>query len=595
MSLSDSQSPQRNNNSKRDGASVDDEVQKLFRKSNGKMAPADFMKLRSKYDDVELAEKIQKTFLEKHAHITKKAKKFAQLIREKYSNRQYPFHILLEKARLFKNKHDLSEDEFAEFQRIYEQELVGLQSPDISLPATNMMKVLGGVSVEMSTFTTKLNDQDYKHLQEILRLNASSKALHAQVVLQSMQYRDCDFEAVTGKYDRTRGDRPQEHVHPVVAAMFLPKVEHLENTFLHANISTIVKSRYNGEALVTRPDYDLFYSLINDPNDVVCDNRSSVLDLLNRCQVQQQLWQSVLSLRNGRYYEASLRDFIGAIDMCKLNKQDNPDLVYGRYDGTVLKRLLSAFSFRPTVVSVMPVYNVVSLNPYQQNVRPVVSAVPMINLRLPPSINDNDPIALNEALEQHQYFIENGVMVPRHTSLIYSKGVLFFYVDRRSNIIRFNNEAQPFNIARLPLSVSGFERLNDRQVDFDCEIKIRDDIYQLRSVVLAVVNNKLAERNMVVGSSTLVMTHPSEEYQTYVKEAIHYDPLSVIDGVAVPAGQGLNGRTGSRLAHRDPVSQICVMPTLGDEGNSFFEMAKARGIIFMYQLVRDRTDGELRY
>ena len=37
------------------------------------------------------------------------------------------------------------------------------------------------------------------------------------------------------------------------------------------------------------------------------------------------------------------------------------------------------------------------------------------------------------------------------------------------------------------------------------------------------------------------------------------------------------------------------MPTLGDEGNSFFEMAKARGIIFMYQLVRDRTDGELRY
>jgi hypothetical protein len=559
--------------------SVDNEVKNLFRKNNGKISSADFMKLRQKYGDTELVDKIQKAYIEKHTLISKKAKKFARLIREKYSNQQYPFHILLEKARLFKVKHGLSDDEFTEFQRIYEQELVGLKSPDVLVPSTNMMKVLGSINVDFQGFNAKLNDNDYKYIQEILKLYASSRPLHAQVLLQSIQYRDCDPEAITGEYKREHGHRPTESIHPVIAAMFLPKINELESHFLHSNIAGIVKARYNGETLNNRPDYELFYSLTNDPNDVVCDNHSSVQDLLNRIQVQIQLWNCVLNLRNGQYYNTMFRDFIGSVDMCRLNKQDNPDLVYGRYDGTILKRLLSAFSFRPTIVSTTPVYNIVNLNPYQQNVRPVVTAVPMINLRLPPSINDNTPISLSDALEQHQYFIENGAMIPRHTSLIYSRGVLFFFVDRRANIIKYN-DMQPFNISRLPLSVSGFERLNDREVDFETEITIRSDTYQLRSVVLAEINRNSPESNLVVGSSTMIMIHadPTDPVQpTFVNEFFAYDPIGVDQ----------NFPYATKLISGPPVP--------GSPGISFIEMARTRGIIFMYKLHRDDTRGEVIY
>jgi|LauGreDrversion4_2_1035121.scaffolds.fasta_scaffold100115_2 hypothetical protein len=564
------------------GDSVEDEVQKLFRKNNGKISSSDFMKLRQKYDDADLVEKIQKAYLDKHSTISKKAKKFAQLIREKYSNQQYPFHVLLEKARLFKVKHGLSDDEFAEFQRIYEQELVGLKSPEVVIPSTNMMKVLGSINVDFQGFALKLNDNDYKFLQEILKLYSASRPLHAQVLLQSMQYRDCDFEALTGEYKRELGHRPTESIHPVIAAMFLPKIEELETHFLHSNIAGIVKARYNGESLTNRPDYELFYALTNDPNDVVCDNRSSIQDLLNRAQVQNQLWNCVLNLRNGQYYNAVFRDFVGSVDMCRLNKQDNPDLVYGRYDGTILKRLLSAFSFRPTIVSTTPVYNIVNLNPYQQNVRPVVTAVPMINLRLPPTINDSTPISLGDALDQHQYFLENGAMIPRHTSLIYSRGVLFFFVDRRANVIRYN-DMQPFNIARLPLSVSGFERLNDREVDYKDEITIRSDVYQLRSVVLAEVNRNAPERNLVVGSSTLIMNHADPANGIFTPEYLHYDPISVSDAVEV----------GGQLVARKPVTEINGTPGVGF--TSFYEMARQRGIIFMYKLHKDDTKGEVVY
>ena len=568
--------------SKNEG-SIDEEVQKLFRKNNGKVSTVEFMKLRQKYDDADLVDQIQKAYLEKHQAITKKAKKFAQLIREKYSNQQYPFHILLEKARLYKAKYDLSDEEFAEFQRIYEQELVGLRSPDVIAPSTNMMKFLGSINVDFQGFNAKLNDNDYKALQEILKLYASSKPLHAQVLLQSMQYRDCDFEALSGTYSPQHGNRPGDSIHPVIAAMFMPKLDVLENHFLYSNISGIVKARYNGESLTNKPDYELFYSLTNDPNDVVCDSRSSIVDLLNRSQLQNQLWNSVLSLRNGQYYNVSFREFVGTVDMCKLNKQDNPDLIYGRYDGTILKRLLSAFSFRPTVVSTIPVYNVVAINPYQQNVRPLVTAVPMVNLKLPASINDNSPVSLNDALEQQQYFLENGALVPRHTSLIYSRGVLFFFVDRRANVIRYN-DMQPFNVQNLPIAVSGCERLNEREVDYDEEIKIRGDVYQLRSVVIAEVNRTMPERNVVVGSSAIFMMHPNPSNQLQFREYFMYDPVGVADAV-----QGPNGV----LANRPPVTQLYGTPGLSTPGNSFVEMARQRGIIFMYEMVKDDTKGDI--
>jgi hypothetical protein len=581
----ENQSKDKQNRSNRTDGSVDDEVQKLFKKNNGKISSADFMKLRQKYNDSDLVDKIQKAYLDKQGSIIKKAKKFAQLIRDKYSNQQYPFHVLLEKARLFKVKHGLTDDEFTEFQRIYEQELVGQKSLEVITPSTNMMKVLGSINIDFQGFAHKLGDNDYKILQEILKLHASSRPLHAQVLLQSMQYRDCDFEAITGEYRRELGHKPTDSIHAVIAAMFLPKIDELETHFLHSNIAGIIKARYNSEPLTNRPDYELFYALTNDPNDVVCDSRSSLQDLYNRAHVQNQLWNCVLNLRNGQYYNTGFRDFIGSVDMCRLNKQDNPDLIYGRYDGTILKRLLSAFSFRPTIVSTTPIYNIVNVNPYQQNVRPVVTAVPMINLRLPPTINDDSPVSLSDALDQHQYFIENGAMVPRHTSLIYSRGVLFFFVDRRANVIRYN-DMQPFNISRLPLSVSGFERLNDREVDFDDQITIRSDVYHLRSVVLAEINRNSPERNLVVGSSAIVMLHQDLTIGRYTNEYFQYDPMSVFDAVLTNTG----------VQNRSPTSEIRGTPNKGSPpGTSFVEMARQRGIIFMYKLHKDETKGDVVY
>lgn len=577
---------QRQNTSRDNENDIKKEIEKLLRKSET-ISHHDMSILKNKYGNDAIVEQIEKGYIEKYTEISKRAKKFAKLIREKYANNKYPFHILLEKAYKYKQKYGLSDAEFTEFQRRYESELVGLKSTDVILPNTNITKLLGNVNnLNLNSFTNKLNDHDYKILQEIIKLNATSKPLHSQIVLQSMQYEDCSIEALTGKYDRNFHN-VSNYVHPVIASLFLPKITILDTHFLLSNISNIVKSRYNNEQFSNIPDMQLYYSLSTDPNDIVCDSVSTMSDLHNRAQLQNQLWNSVLSLRNGQYYNNSFREFINAVDLCKLNKYDNPDLIYGRNDGTILKRLLSAFSFRPTIVTTSPIYQIFNTNPYQQNVSPVVTYVHMINLKLPTSLTDNTPVYLKDALEQNQLFIENGNIVPKHTALIYSRGVLIFYVDRRANIINLSETMNPYSIPRLPLAIAGFERLNDREVHFDTTFKIREDIYNLRSVVLSEVNKTPdnAKLNLIVGSSAAFIQHKDHTKGRYTNECFLYDPYAVTQ----------TKLTAGVVKKIEPIVQISETPSFDAPNTSFIEMARKRGIIFIYELKQIKDQIQLAY
>ncbi len=571
-------------NDKNRRGTVDEEVQKLFRKS--KVSQSDFQRLRQRYDDVELADRVQDAFVEKQTKILKRAKKFAQLIRNKYSDTQYPFHILLEKAKLFKVKYGLSDDEFAEFQRIYEQELLGLRSDEVLRASTNMSKILGNMSVEFQGFANKLNENDYKVLQEILKVHASTRTLHAQIMLQSIQYEDCANETLAGTFHRELGHRVGDHVHPVIAALFLPKIGKLESHFLYSNLAGIVKSRYNGEPLNNRPDYELFYSLTTDPNDVVCDNRSPMSDLLNRVQLQVQLWNNVLNLRNANFFNPSSREFIATVDMCRLNKHDTPDFIYGRYDGTITKRLLAAFSFRPTIVSTSPiVQNYFAMNPYAQHVaRPVVTAIPMINLRLLPIIQNNQnkqgPVSLKDATSQEQFFLENGVPQVRFTNIIWSNGVLVFFVDRRAHVIKYT-DLPHLSMSRMPLAISGFERINNTPVEVDNVITLSGGMsYKLRSVVVAESSsamNSLDEGVMqtntqiVIGSSTIIRRDTADQLGEYIK----YDPLSVVNPNANPVNVYSNANVGGI-----PGGKVVCSPLSKSDAE---QKIKDSGIVFIYE------------
>ena len=104
----------RNSGRSSGGNTVDNEVDRLMRQKNG-ASQSDFARLRAKYNDSEIVDRIQAKFNEVHEDITRKAKKFAKLIRDRYGESNAPFHQLLAKAKAHQKKFGLTDAQFQEF------------------------------------------------------------------------------------------------------------------------------------------------------------------------------------------------------------------------------------------------------------------------------------------------------------------------------------------------------------------------------------------------------------------------------------------------------------------------------------------------
>lgn len=432
-------------------------------KLGDKVKHKNLLKLREKYKDEELIETIISVFRKKYTSIRKNARSFADIIVEKYN--KYPYHVILEKSRKYADKINMSEFEFEEFKRILEKDLGGVDNPNDDLtPMTSIMKALGDTQYDIKKM--RLKSSDTKNLDEILKLYEKSKELHSSVLLQSILYQkqpSIDINVVTNNFDKGVDDI-NTHISPIIVALFLQKNPELDSRFIFASLPHIISARYNNADLETRSNYEFFYDLINDPQDIVCSSKSTMSDLLYRCNLQMQLWNCVLHLRSGKLFNPAFNKFESAIDVCTLNKYVNPDFIYGKYDGTVLQRLLNAFSYKPTVVASSEIMNDVDLyNPYKYNIKPRVTRVPIISIR----INNFDTNSIDQILKnsQEQFFVINGKVVKKKIQVIYSRGNIFVQIVRQPQNINLDYY-KGFDY-KYPAGIEQFEKMELKKATFD--------------------------------------------------------------------------------------------------------------------------------
>jgi hypothetical protein len=254
---------------------------------------------------------------------------------------------------------------------------------------------------------------------------------------------------------------------------------------------------------------------------------------MNRANVQGQLWNCVLNMRNGTLFNETFSDFITSIDMCKINKYDNPELVYGRNDAVILKRLFAVFSFRPIILATMSGAPINDNNTFVQSNRPSVTTLPMINLRLPPSLSNIEELTLEKSLNKNQSFVENGVVVVKSTNTIYSRGIITFFVDRRSNYIKLPGH-QSFNLGKLPKTISGsYDRVNLYNLSYNLEMTVGDERFQISSIIAHEVmvhpdyKSEGQERFISIGSSCYVFDD---------NNVIQYNPLQMNNTDRVDVG-----------------------------------------------------------
>jgi hypothetical protein len=468
----------------------------------------------------ELIDKI----IDTRAAVKKTVKKFLGKIQRTYGDLEIP--KLITKGIKHANKVGLSDAQRHLFLRyIKEGDRFGSYMPEKK--STTMARFLGNDR----TLTPNVSIEPIEHskLNELSMLYDATKHIHNDVKHSINMYFDCAYAAISGLYDKKRHN-VNIAIHPIIAALFLPKINYIEDRMLVTNIARIVLSRSgaylkDGAQFVNSGttlheltcDFDLANDIAYDPNAGDQFMNSTPLDnLIKRYRAQTELYQCVLNLRQGRYYgteygkDSGISGFLRIINTYEWTFFDSPDLYHVQDEGTILRKLLAIYSCRPTFIQLRSVVNSLTAAPLFDLSKTVFMNVPIINLRLPSNIvgantQVNPPITLSQALSQTDTMIEHRQIVPKHKDVVFSNKVAFFYVNRRTPTInigpRYNNPMiLTFMNSPLPFNLNSGS-INKTAVHSPATMPINNKQFNLRSVVTVNEPTQASNQDMSMSST----------------------------------------------------------------------------------------------
>ena len=515
------------------------EVKKLL--ADGKSTEEILNYIRFKHSEESVVNSIMEYLTKYRKKINKIATIFLNAFERKFKNTFYSMTLsrFMSKVLKYKEKYHLNPEEFHEVlrlfeERIYNTERINKKNSNI-YPNTNLSRALGYPIIENNSAIMVSNDDDYSYLQDILKLYSMYRGKHSNILIQTMLYQPLSEEARICEYDPRKNDK-YVHVHPILAALFLPKILAIEERMLYANIAGIVSAKHNRERIMTKPDYELFYSLTVDPTDVVCDAVSPIKDLKSRVEAQIQLWDSVYNLRAGRHYDSQSINFLLYIDKCRLSNNDNPDMLYTGDEGVILKRLFAIFAFRPLVVQIVPIYQppfMVNVNPLNVMVQApaTITTLPYITYKLPLVKPDEDKeYDLEQANKQIQYYFEGDTWMPRMTRILdFSRGPIVYHIPRK--IIKLPNHMAypnlfPFTYGELNSSTMNYNNYNKIKINIPNHVDIsNDNDGKKRFLICSTVQYRTTNNNMINGHVTYLFNFTKYSIEDFV---VHrYDPTIV--------------------------------------------------------------------
>lgn len=605
---------------------VKKEIERITQK--GPLTQRDIVELQKRFPDEDSFDEIIKSLNKKYKEIHRRTKELASKIYKKYHHSGRPFHEILEKMIRYKKTNRMSDYEYDEVRKELSNLITGNsrgnsdETQPLYINRSRISRALGNNELVVAEGKLNIKESEYVTVNEILSMRAKYDALHKTVFMQTLMYEDCSLVAISGDFKRDKHN-PSIHIHPVIACMFLPKLEIFDTQMLLSNFGNVLFARYHGKPFENEPDSLLFYAISTDRNDIVCEVNSPIADIKNRYIVQEKLWRTVLSLRNGNYYDVEpINDFMSSLGLCRNNLYDNADLIYNNDDGSILRKLLSVFSLRPTLITTKPLSSLAplamlqaqipgennfkinfgygmglpgmddpSIAPFLNQPSYTITHVPMITVHLPPYVEGAQPKNLRDAAANQTIWInENKTLVPKEQSVLHSKEVLIFYVNRRVQSVQIRTFTNPLQFSQMPLTMTNFEKLNNYPLNVPITLNLgrSGEMYQLRSVVASTETEiRQGERatKIITGSTGLIMRHRDFTRGVYQSDYLLYDPF----GASLPVKHPRMAEGGEFDGYfmNKPISMIEPVFTpenqlLGANNPSFIERASRNGTIFIY-------------
>ena len=189
--------------------SVKNEVDRLIREGKYQLSPAEAVKLREKFKDSAMFELVMEHLNESHIKVLNVAKKYYKYAQTQLLGGNKSIDYVLKQAVPFAKKVPLTDAEIDAFRRLVEEMIEGkIPSESSTYRHISSVGSLFGVSSveQVESMKDNLSSGDFAKVQDIVRMESENKVAYQQIVLQSMQYTDCDLIAVSGKYDQDKMD-----------------------------------------------------------------------------------------------------------------------------------------------------------------------------------------------------------------------------------------------------------------------------------------------------------------------------------------------------------------------------------------------------
>lgn len=494
--------------------------------------------IRSQGNDAKYLENVREVFMEELDRVKSFSQKFARKIMDKIGSRNVTDSQVLDYVSKQGKKKGLNDTLVEACVREVTQILSERPSrtpyfrynPGKNTKVSKSLGYLGADSYE------HFADQNNKAIKSMDDTKIFANAIHTNAISQSMAYEDCGREAVGGGFNKEKHDK-YIHIHPVMAALFIPKIRLLEEMMVFASITNVVLSRSKNEPISTRPDYELFYNMVHDKNESVCDFKDPLNDLKLRSEIQVCLWKTLLALRTGRYYDKVGVELLHHLNNCKYYRYDAADIAYTGGPSDIVRRLLMTFSLRPIKVKTLPwsnpkgqalTLNTPFVNYEMQNGE--VDTLPMVNIRLG-MIKEDDPIvSIQDVLQSSEFFFDkvSKVIVPKMTQLMSANNLLIVNVYRHQIKIPLVKMNGPFTFRDLPTFNKDYYAINTIRVSVPLDLALADNTFHLRSAVLAKLvpytDNMTGQTNTVPqGCYSIIL--PQRDSAISANECYMYDPL----------------------------------------------------------------------
>ena len=576
-----------------------------------------YSQLKMKYgNDAEVMNKIYSGYRERLDEIRNVATKFKVALFNHYDLDTMSFDDLLRKAKKYQKVYNISSDEFKLFLDLAMNDKKYAKQMEHMLPNTVMASTLGISS--FTNFADQLNvdKKGMPYVQAILELHAATTTKHRELVIQSLTSTNAnmfDKDKWEELYDSLLTHRnlsKYQHVHPVLFAMFAKKIEAFDERMIIANMGNIIKCKVEGRPIKTKPEYDLHWAMVSDPNDINCDISNPMQDIFKRFTLQTEIWNAVSNLRENKLLYPEAANFISALEDCRSNIYDVPELSKIMDEGTIMRKIMGAFSMRPFVTKISP-FGSSSAGNSILGAMASYTTVPMINVRLSERPNNLFQRAMEKIVnedektkednkikaalkEQYNWFIDNGQVTPKIQSVVHINEIAVFNIIRNQYSFSMQNFLDaPNKFDSLPLHL--FEHTS---TDFNTAI-CTDNGEKLKSIDTEI--NDSAE--LTFCSAVCVETTNIKDKQVIVGSAASvnnigvYSPLSVDQSDIIKDNVDYSkiNTTGTLLIYTTPKSTTTTNTTATVDNDNKEDIEKMSKSILLNNLLGGFNEGNNEY